>query len=74
SWDWVNLMEMRRLVGRHREQAHSYNGHVANMHFVYDTAPMGASLLAKRPDGSPQHLEMSNMAALPAAHVLRPAE
>lgn len=25
-------------------------------------------------DGSPQHLEMSNMTALPAAHVLRPAE
>jgi len=36
--------------------------------------PVGTGLPAMASDGSPQHLEMSNMTALPAAHVLRPAE
>ncbi|AZZ76458.1 hypothetical protein CCX46_15290 [Pseudomonas sp. RU47] len=35
---------------------------------------VGASLLAKSSDGSPQQLDTGNMTALPAAHVLRPAE
>jgi hypothetical protein len=35
---------------------------------------VGASLLALALQLSPQHLEMSNMSGLPAAHVLRLAE